>query len=515
MLKINKDLFDRWHRSDVRYCHWKSNDTLSQSLEGAGGFDLDIFVDRRDYALAVEGLFQAGFIRVGSGPGKSVDGVEGYLGYDVEGGGQSYIHLHYRLVTGPDLAKGYILPFEELIIQTRFRDPHYDVFRPDPALELILHYVRASLKVSYITAIEEVISGKLWFRDKWVRQSEFLSAQVEGNSLEWMLEKVLCKEGITLFKSLLLSPPSTRKLLQFREVWLGESEDSLRQRGRLSTFASLVYRRAIQINKALLRRFAPEVIVFPKKKIPHGGVIVAFVGADGSGKSTVVQTIQRQFSWKLEVHVGYLGGLGGRFMLSRPVFSLIRPFVKFMIGGSHSKVSAGNSPPKSRIRLFVRSVWAVLLSREKRISFVKMCQARNRGVVVLSDRFPQALVAGEVDGPLVGEEIRNLGTIFSYLGKKEDHLFDLVAQQRCDLIIFLDVDPETSVNRLKSPYVDLAYHRVDRTRAAFFEMENVVVIDANRSLDEVLIDVKRTVWKCIAGFRESDPFRPAQISEKM
>ena len=512
MLKINKDLFDRWHRLNVRYCHWKSNDTLSQSLDGIGGFDLDIFVYRNDYALAVEGLVQTGFIRVESGPGKSVDGVEGYLGCDTETDGQSYIHLHYRLVTGPELTKGYILPFEELIIQTRFRDPDYDVFRPDPSLELILHYFRASLKVSYITVIQEVMSGKLWFRGKWVRQSEFLSLQVEDYSLDLMLKKVLCKEGITLFKSLLLSPPSARQLLSFREVWLGASEESLRQRGSLSTFVSLVYRRTIQINKVLLRRFSPEVIILPKKKIPHGGTFVAFVGADGSGKSTVVQKIQKHFSWKLEVHVGYLGGLGGQFMLSRPILSLIRPFVKLMVGGGNAKVTEGNAQPKSLIRIFVRSVWAVFLSREKRKSFVKMCQARNRGVVVLSDRFPQALVPGEIDGPLIGEEIRHLSPILFYLGKKEDELFRLVARQRCDLIIFLDVDTETTVKRLKSLNVDRAHHRIERTRAAFSGLENVVVIDANRSLDEVLIDVKRVVWKCIAGFRGSDSFRPAQIT---
>lgn len=512
MLAINRNLFNGWNEAGVKYCHWKSNDTLSQSLDGIGGFDLDIFVDRNDYALAVEGLVQTGFIRVESGPGKSVDGVEGYLGCDTETGAQSYIHMHYRLVTGPELTKGYILPFEDLIIQTRFRDPDYDVFRPDPSVELILHYVRASLKISYISAIQEVMSGKLWFRGKWVRQSEFLRSQVEDCSLDLMLKKVLCNEGITLFKSLLLSPPSARQLLDFREIWLGESEECLRQRGRLSTFASLVYRRAIQINKMLLRHFVPEVIILPKKKIPHGGIFVAFVGADGSGKSTVVQTIQRHFSWKLEVHVGYLGGLGGQFMVSRPIFSLIRSFVKFMVGSSNAKATAGNARPKSLTRIFVRSVWAVFLSREKRKSFVKMCQARNRGVVVLSDRFPQALVPGEIDGPLIGEETRHLSPVLSYLGKKEDELFRLVARQRCDLIIFLDVDPETTVNRLMNPDVDLAHHRVERTRAAFSRLQNVVVIDANRSLDEVLIDVKRVVWKCIAGCRESDSLGPARIT---
>ena len=48
-----------------------------------------------------------------------------------------------------------------------------------------------------------------------------------------------------------------------------------------------------------------------------------------------------------------------------------------------------------------RAIWAVVLAWEKRAKLRRAVRARNRGMIVICDRFPQTQVMGYNDGPLL------------------------------------------------------------------------------------------------------------------
>lgn len=87
MLKLVRELFERLNAEGVRYCHWKSNAYLEESLEGKG--DLDLLVNR-----SCANRFESIILRLGFKPGRKPSRqrqgpVFHYYGFDLEGGRSS------------------------------------------------------------------------------------------------------------------------------------------------------------------------------------------------------------------------------------------------------------------------------------------------------------------------------------------------------------------------------------------------------------------------------------------
>lgn len=69
------------------------------------------------------------------------------------------------------------------------------------------------------------------------------------------------------------------------------------------------------------------------------------------------------------------------------------------------------------------------------------------GVLVVSDRFPQAEISGfYYDGPGIGVE-RATGKISMFLAQRERRLYQQMAQYRPELIIRLGIDIDTAISR--------------------------------------------------------------------
>jgi ABC-type hemin transport system ATPase subunit len=60
------------------------------------------------------------------------------------------------------------------------------------------------------------------------------------------------------------------------------------------------------VNRRLLQLPVPL-----RRTHPAGGRIIAFLGPDGSGKSTLVQEIRRWLAWKLDIYPLYFGSGAG------------------------------------------------------------------------------------------------------------------------------------------------------------------------------------------------------------
>ena len=131
-------LFDSLRRAGVRYCHWKSNWRLRETLRGET--DLDLLIHRGDISqfLSVVGA-------LGYKPGSREDhpSVCHYYGFDQESGKLFDLHVYYRVITGGTI-KGYHLPVEDMLLGGA-RQTEDGVYVPMRAAELVLFVIRKSL----------------------------------------------------------------------------------------------------------------------------------------------------------------------------------------------------------------------------------------------------------------------------------------------------------------------------------------------------------------------------------
>src|SRR5690606_38832570 len=137
-----------------------------------------------------------------------------------------------------------------------------------------------------------------------------------------------------------------------------------------------------------------------------GGLTVVLLGVDGSGKSTHVKQLIKWLGWKLDVGYVYFGSGDGPVSLFRwplTCFAKNRTFSKTKLAAASGHRRSGRSNIRNFLQRVFRAVWAISLVMEKRSRLLKVVRARNKGMIVVCDRYPQNQFAGFNDGPLLAD----------------------------------------------------------------------------------------------------------------
>jgi thymidylate kinase len=223
--------------------------------------------------------------------------------------------------------------------------------------------------------------------------------------------------------------------------------------------------------------------------------MVAIIGVDGSGKSTSVATMRAWLGAKIDVVPIYFGTGDGRPSLLLRPFKLTMPLIRRLLKGepkpkvaSHGKLSG---PAPGLLYSMLMMVWAVAVAVDKRKKLLAARRGTNRGLIVLTDRFPQNQIVGFNDGPL----LTRLTAVPNWLRRFEGSVYDLARSLPPDLVIKLVVTPETAARR--EPEMDPAVIR--KRIAALQQLElpgaHVVCVDAEQPLAEVIRAVKHEIWR--------------------
>jgi hypothetical protein len=220
------------------------------------------------------------------------------------------------------------------------------------------------------------------------------------------------------------------------------------------------------------------------------------MGADGSGKSTVVEAVSDRLARKVDVLRLYMGSGDGPVSLLRsplkPLAKAVRRTRRSGDGGGAGSASIGrDSAP-----IFAgRVLWALTLSREKRQRLETAWRARNRGLIVVTDRYPQAQIPGFNDGPLLLARAENGGRLLRRVAAVEERAYLLAERQPPDLVVRLRISPEIAVARKP----DMTRAEITRRDTAIGSMSwgegtRVVDVDASQPLDDVIREVLLAVW---------------------
>lgn len=221
--------------------------------------------------------------------------------------------------------------------------------------------------------------------------------------------------------------------------------------------------------------------------------LIAIIGCDGSGKSTVSEemlTWARRYGPAEAAHLGKQAGNIGRAIAQWP---LIGNQLGKLIAHKADKTRAQHHK-KAPGFLTAMVICAFSLRRLRR--FRRMMAQRRQGVIVIADRYPQLDVQGAYDGP--GLSINVPGSVFvRWLARRERTMYEWMTHYRPDLVIRLNVDLDTACARKPDHRREVLRHKVAATPLLKFNGAPIIEVDANRSLPEVLADARAAVGRVL------------------
>ena len=241
--------------------------------------------------------------------------------------------------------------------------------------------------------------------------------------------------------------------------------------------------------------------------MPRGGIVVAFVGADGSGKSSLVKKSADWFAWKADVFPIYFGSGEGKSSIARwPLRIAYKTTVRAGVirrssasdTESARSVHEGGEGDGGWLIPTAKAVWALTLAYEKRGKLRHTCRAKKEGMLVLCDRFPQSQVTGFSDGPLLSHWREHRRKLFRYFASWELDSYKLFEKYPPDIVIKLNVTPEVACQRKQDMSLEEVSRRVNVVKNLRYPPETVIVeINADAPWPSVLLDVKRAIWEKI------------------
>lgn len=245
----------------------------------------------------------------------------------------------------------------------------------------------------------------------------------------------------------------------------------------------------------------PASLQVPAKnilRIPrYRGKLIAFVGSDGSGKTTLTSRLSVELAQDRPTTYVYLGLGSGD--LGRRIGQL--PVIGHMLEKKLSKKAKTTRTHGEKIPGSLTALVVYVFSLKRYFNHLKMQNALRAGLTVVTDRYPQAEIAGTCDGP--GLSAAQPGNFFvAWLRKSEASLYQRMAEHHPDLIIHLDVSPQVAHQRKPDHDLELLQTKSEIMKQLRFGGARMVSIDASAPF--------QTVWTQVV--HEIQPFFASHFS---
>lgn len=220
--------------------------------------------------------------------------------------------------------------------------------------------------------------------------------------------------------------------------------------------------------------------------------LIAVVGSDGSGKSTLSADLLAHIQQSRAAESGYLGlgsGEQGRRIGRWPVIG--PPLHRFLDG-----IADRLREPSEPIPGYFAARYALNKSRKRRAKFDALLAQRRAGKVIVTDRYPQVEVPGLHDGPILA----GIATSprLAAMQATERALYAEMAAYRPTLVIRLYVDVDTVMARKPDHDRRLITRKVETVPLLLFKGAPIVDIDATMPYADELALATAAVDKALA-----------------
>lgn len=482
MLEICKKLFNSWNDAGLHYCHWKSNEHLQAGLDGLT--DLDVLLKEEDKDQGYDILRGLDFLLCRSQYGSRYPGVVDWIGFDESTGSLIHLHLHFRIVTGHKGLKEYSLPWLEDVLRTRIIDSNTNVFVCDPNIEIVTLYSRIGLKAN-AKQITRAKRGNYEVDKNILREIAYLKSIVNSEKMDAIVHKYFknkSNEMIQIIKKPELDSESFLELIKITESVMAP----FCRYSRNDVFIRKAYYEiALKIRVFLKKKF-PYAIISRKTPASRKGLMIAFLGQDGAGKSTVVKAIEKWLSWKLDVNRIYLGS-GDDY----------NPWEKRLQGLFQGQNSIILKPIRAWLvlKLYIKLGCLVLKNLHKAEKY------SSKGGIALFDRYPQTAFPGINDGPKIRMKILPLTSnsflkkVISWYADKEEKNLEKAIKVSPDVVVKLMLRPEESIRRKPENDIDVVKRKNMVIKALAFEKSKVYEINAEQDFNEEIKEIKKLIWR--------------------
>ena len=487
----------------IRYCHWKSSEHLDASM--TGDTDLDILFDINEKSRVYDLLKLFDFKKFIAIRQKRYTDIEDFIGMDHKTGKIVHVHAHFRLTLGENYLKGYQLNFEEDILNSRIFDLRFGIYCIRPAFEMVLLFFRYAFKVRKRDVFNLWRKKDVSYNEHVLREYRWLKQRCTDLEIKHVLSMMLddympvyeiIKDDFNLYNNWKLS-----KLIK---------KAFKRQRLYSPVFASLIrlYREAyIKVSGKILK-YANWPLI-RKRVLPEDGLVVALLGADGSGKSTMGKLLFESFNKKIDVYRIYFGS--GSSGASRPI-RLFRKFRhKLTAPKKLGTARASNNKQDAKVKLpgskhkagffnaFMKGIEALLIARDKRSKIKSMDAAKKKGMLVICDRFPQRQINGRNDGPLLAEYRTSKNVLLRFMAQSEARFYRHAEKHPPDVVFKLLADVETLLARKPGQTDSIVLEdKVEGIKSLTFPPGcRVVTLDVSVPLEEVALELKRDIWESL------------------
>jgi thymidylate kinase len=480
-LGLIEALSRRLDEEAIDYCHWKSTAALDRSASGEN--DLDLLVRRNDVQRFAGVLSRLGFKETRAPRPEELPGVVNYYGLDEATGRLVHVHAHFQLVLGHDRTKNYRLPLEDVYLDSSTSSGLFRI--PEPEFEFVVLVLRMMLK--YFTW-EAALGREATLPASVQREWKELRANVDPKRVTEILRRHLPTLDEAIFREGAQALEAGSRA--YHRVWLGwRLQRALRANGRHSFTSDLLLRLWRRSRRGVQRRQRGRP---PAKQLTSGGIMIAFVGGDGAGKTTTVEAIYVWLSRHLDVTKVHLGkpSLSWTTWAVRGSLEAARLAHAFLTGVWRRERSGS---ARHQFPSLAPALRQLCTARDRRLAYARARRFANHGGVVVCDRFPMPEIR-LMDAPVLD---RMLG------GSREGRFAErLIRWERLqyrpialpEILVVLRVDPAIAVRR-KLEEDPTSVHTRSRE---IFERDwggtRAHVIDAGRPADEVLLAVKAHVW---------------------
>jgi hypothetical protein len=471
-------LFARFDEEGIGWCHWKSNEHLLAALRGETDLDILVGTERLEDVYRIVSSF--GFRRGRVAPARNEPGLEDFFGVDNETGRLVHLHVHWRLASGERHLKRFRLPWERDVLASRVRDEATGAYVTAPAQEVVLVFVRAALKLRWRDRVRLRRREKVAVSDeaRWLMGSTTPS-EVEAVSQRWL--GTAGADAVDRCRSEGATGPN---LLALRRIALRGLALHTSHRGA-SAAAVRLRREAAWLQRGIARHYVARPVLHGRGG-SGGGLLVAVIGADGSGKSTLTRDLREWFAPKFDTLGVYFGSGDGPASWSRLPLKIARD----RLGGAKDERARRNQQADTdaaRTPSPAKVLWAVSLAHEKRRKLERVMLARTRGMLVITDRYPQVQFPGSNDGPLLGAWNDSPARSKRAIARWEARPYELADRCPPDLILRLNVDTGTASGRRPGHGKEFLARRIDIvSRLTFHDSRfGVIELDSSEPFDKV------------------------------
>lgn len=224
-----------------------------------------------------------------------------------------------------------------------------------------------------------------------------------------------------------------------------------------------------------------------------GGLMVAIVGGDGAGKTTLIEEVNHWLSKDFMIH---------HFHMGKPSWSVTTVLVRALLKvgrtlGFYPFMRSEIIYTKDRSKLqFPGYPWLIreiCTGRDRYITYKKALRLATNGDLVLLDRFPLAQIKF-MDGPQIARMTVNLPqlSMLKRLAQFEEAYYQKMYLP--DLVILLKVDPAVASRRKTNEIEEEVRSRTAEIWESDWSSSPVIVVEANKPKEDVIAEVKQVLW---------------------